>query len=257
MNDEEARKHVLKGRSAPSAAWRSHSIKAETDGSVAIEIDLAELPKKPSLSVARPRAQSRVSLVAKRVFDLASAVIGLVLLSPVFLVVAVAIFLDDRGSIMFRQRRVGLHGEPFDMVKFRTMVEDADESLHREHTARIIAGAAPLRLEHDPRITRVGNVLRRWSIDELPNLLNVLTGRMSIVGPRPLVTYEAEHLNEQERRRWEVKPGITGLAQVNGRLAIEHTQRSSYDVQYVDSHTFWMDLGLIVRTLPSILRSKG
>lgn len=199
----------------------------------------------------------RLHHAAKATLDYGLASVTLLLLTPVFLIIALAIKLDDWGPVFFLQERVGRHGSRFRMVKFRTMFVDADEALHREHTARVAGGAAPLKIEDDPRITRVGSFLRRWSLDELPNLWNVMTGQMSTVGPRPLVPYEAEHLSQEQFRRFDMKPGITGLAQVSGRLEMPPDDRTSFDIEYVETHSFWMDLSLIVRTPISLLRSKG
>jgi lipopolysaccharide/colanic/teichoic acid biosynthesis glycosyltransferase len=155
---------------------------------------------------------------------------------------ALAVRLDSRGSALYRQERVGQDGRPFTILKFRTMVD--------------APGGNPLHPEAD-RITRVGRVLRRSSLDELPQLLNVLSGDMSIVGPRPTLAYQVERYDERQRRRLLVRPGLTGLAQVRGRNAITWGERIEYDLDYVARQSLWLDLRLLVATVPALVGGRG
>ncbi|MDX1745883.1 MAG: sugar transferase, partial [Halobacteriales archaeon] len=184
--------------------------------------------------------------VVKRVLDVALATIGLVLAIPLAAALAIAIRLESSGPVFFRQVRVGLDGELFRIVKFRTMHWPPTPDVHRDHVVRIAGSGREerpvLRLDDDPRITRVGRFMRKWSLDELPNLWNVLIGEMSIVGPRPIVPYEVEALDRTALRRLEAKPGVTGLAQVNGRLDLSIHQRSDLDLAYVQSRSLKTDL---------------
>jgi lipopolysaccharide/colanic/teichoic acid biosynthesis glycosyltransferase len=173
----------------------------------------------------------------KRALDLIVATLLLVLTAPLVALGALAVWVEDRGPALFRQQRVGFHGSDFDLLKLRTMVTGA------EHQG---AGYAVDR--GDPRITRVGRVLRRLSIDELPQLWNVLRGEMSIVGPRPTLRYQVEQYTPRQRRRLDMKPGITGWAQVNGRATLSWPERIELDVWYVEHQSFWLDLRILART---------
>ena len=168
---------------------------------------------------------------------------ALAFLSPLFLVVALAILLDDGRPVFFRQERVGRGGKRFRVFKFRTMVPDAESKGLFTH-------------ENDPRITRVGRILRRWSLDELPQLLNVLLGQMSLVGPRPTLPYQTEKYTERQKRRLLVRPGITGLAQVKGRNALSWPEKIELDLQYVDRMSLWLDLKIILMTVPALFKRK-
>jgi lipopolysaccharide/colanic/teichoic acid biosynthesis glycosyltransferase len=179
----------------------------------------------------------------KRALDLAIAVAALVLTGPAMVVIAIAIRLEGGGPALLRQRRVGLNGEDFELFKFRTMVADA-------HTI----GAGWLVAERDPRITRVGHVLRKWSLDELPQVFNVLRGEMSIVGPRPTLRYQVDQYTPFQRQRLEVLPGITGWAQIQGRNHLTWPQRIELDVWYVEHRSLRLDLLILARTLPTLLR---
>jgi lipopolysaccharide/colanic/teichoic acid biosynthesis glycosyltransferase len=178
--------------------------------------------------------------------DVALAAIGLALGSPVLLVAAAAIKLGSRGPVIYRQRRVGLNGQEFFVLKLRTMALGADP-----------VGVGTPVLENDPRVTRAGRVLRRFSLDEIPNLLNVLRGEMAIVGPRPTLGAQVELYTPHQRRRLEVKPGLTGWAQVNGRAGIPWAERIELDVWYVDHRSPWVDLRILVRTARRLLTGHG
>jgi lipopolysaccharide/colanic/teichoic acid biosynthesis glycosyltransferase len=182
-----------------------------------------------------------------RALDVLIAGLALALASPVLLAAAVAIKLESpRGPVVFRQRRVGRGGEPFDMLKLRTMVPDAE---------RIGAGLAVD--EGDPRILRCGRLLRRLSIDELPNLVNVLRGEMAIVGPRPTLQVQVDQYTERQRRRLEVRPGITGWAQVNGRASLPWHERIELDVWYVEHRSARLDLRILARTAGLLASGRG
>lgn len=178
-----------------------------------------------------------------RLADVLVAGTALVLTGPLLGLAALAIKLEDGGTILYRQTRVGKDGRDFELLKLRTMVADAE---------RVGAGAAVN--EGDPRITRVGRVLRRTSVDELPQLWNVLRGDMSIVGPRPTLRYQVEQYDERQRRRLEVKPGLTGWAQVHGRAALPWSERIELDVWYVENRSPLLDLQILLRTPLALFR---
>lgn len=196
--------------------------------------------------------------LAKRTSDIAVSLILLVLLAPLLLVVGIVVRLDSPGPVFFRQERIGKNGQPFGLLKVRTMRADADEDRFAEHLARLQqsrgSSAEPnLRIDDEDRVTKVGNRLRRWSIDELPNLWNVLRGSMSLVGPRPLVPEEAD-LVGLTSPRFTVKPGMTGLAQINGRDSISFSDRTAYDEKYVASRSLGLDFKILAETLGAVLR---
>ena len=199
---------------------------------------------------------SRFARASKRAFDLCLTIPALIILSPLLLVVAVAIRLDSPGPIFFRQARMGQDDEPFEIVKFRTMVDGAEQlrsSLIDENES-----SGPLfKIRQDPRVTRVGRVLRRLSIDELPQLFNVVTGKMSLVGPRPFVIYEDDKIAGWARRRLELTPGITGLWQVLGRNDIEYEEMVKLDYLYVTNWSLWWDMKLLLRTIPIVFGRRG
>ena len=175
--------------------------------------------------------------MGRRVSDLLGAAVALALASPVLAAAAAAIKLEDRGPVLYRQRRVGQHGREFELLKLRTMVVGAETQ-----------GAGWAVNRGDPRITRVGRLLRRLSLDELPQLWNVVRGEMSLVGPRPTLAYQVERYTERQRRRLDVKPGITGWAQVHGRAALPWDERIELDVWYVENRSPWVDLKILART---------
>jgi lipopolysaccharide/colanic/teichoic acid biosynthesis glycosyltransferase len=181
-----------------------------------------------------------------RVLDLLAASVALLFASPVLLVAMVAIRLETHGSPIYRQRRIGRHGEPFEMLKLRTMVTGA------EHI-----GAGMAVNVGDTRITRVGAILRRFSIDELPNLVNVVRGEMSVVGPRPTIQAQVDQYTDSQRRRLEVKPGITGWAQINGRATLPWHERIELDVWYVDHRTLRLDVAILFKTVRLLVTGEG
>jgi lipopolysaccharide/colanic/teichoic acid biosynthesis glycosyltransferase len=181
-----------------------------------------------------------------RALDILIAALLLALASPVLLAALVAIRLESPGSPIYRQRRVGKDGRPFELLKLRTMVTGA------EHI-----GAGMAVNEGDPRITRLGALLRRFSLDELPNLVNVLRGDLAIVGPRPTIQAQVDQYTERQRRRLEVKPGITGWAQVNGRAALPWHERIELDVWYVDHRSPWLDLKILALTARMLVTGHG
>ncbi len=202
-----------------------------------------------------PLVLARTSRALKRSLDLAGAVLGLLLMAPVLVAGAIAVRLDSPGPVLFRQRRVGRGGRPFTLLKFRTMIVDAERLAPG---LRAESGDPDwLKLERDPRITRVGRLLRRTSIDELPQLWNVLRGEMSLVGPRPLIGSEDEQVVGWERTRLDLSPGVTGMWQVLGRTDIPFREMLRLDCLYVTNWSLWLDVKLIARTLPAVFGRRG
>jgi exopolysaccharide biosynthesis polyprenyl glycosylphosphotransferase len=192
----------------------------------------------------------------KRVVDIVAASLLIVCLLPLFLVVAALVKLDSRGPVFYRQQRVGRGGSPFRMYKFRSMHSGADRQLVHLLPFNETDGLL-FKLRSDPRVTRIGRVLRRLSIDELPQLFNVIIGNMSLVGPRPPLQREVDQYTSQHHRRLDVTPGLTGLWQVSGRSDLCFDEGMALDLQYVAQCSLLLDLAIIARTIPAILRCRG
>jgi len=213
----------------------------------------------------RRAGTARAQEVVKRALDLAVAAVLLLLLSPLLLVVALLVRATTPGPALFRQTRLGHRERPFTVFKFRTMWVGGDDSAHRRYVAQLLNEASPpfggrpglYKLVGDPRVTPLGALLRRTSLDELPQLLNVLRGEMSLVGPRPAQPWEVELFHPHYRARFLVKPGITGLWQVSGRNRMTMRQALDLDVRYVETHSLGLDLSIIWRTIPVVLRRTG
>jgi exopolysaccharide biosynthesis polyprenyl glycosylphosphotransferase len=203
-----------------------------------------------------PMSLSRSVRILKRTFDVVASAAGLIVLSPLLTVTALAIKLDSRGPVFFRQARHGRGGQHFRMVKFRTMVHDAERRRFEIADLNEISGPI-FKVKEDPRITRVGGVLRKWSIDELPQLWNVLRGDMSLVGPRPFVVHESEQIEGWASRRLETTPGITGLWQVLGRNDIPFEEMVKLDYVYVTNWSLWWDIKILCQTIPVVLARRG
>jgi lipopolysaccharide/colanic/teichoic acid biosynthesis glycosyltransferase len=208
------------------------------------------------------RAKARRPALRKRILDLVLASVALVLLSPVIAVVAMLSWATSGSPVLFRQERIGWRARPFTMLKFRTMVGNDDDSALREIVRLELADArteedGSFKLADDPRVTRVGSWLRRTSLDELPQLINVVRGDMSLVGPRPALPWEYEMFPLEYRRRTDVIPGITGLWQVNGRSRLSTPDMLRLDVEYVDSWSLRLDLSILIRTIPALVRGDG
>lgn len=190
--------------------------------------------------------RSELQLCAKRIMDVVLAILGLIVFAPLLLVCAIAIKVNSRGPAFFRLPVAGLRGKGFDQIKLRTMVHGAREIGDRFETS-----------SDDPRITRVGHFLRRWSIDELPQLWNVLRGEMSIVGPRPAFFEIASKYSADQARRLAMRPGLTGLAQVQGRNLLPWPERMELDIFYVEHHSLRLDCEIIARTIPVLFQGEG
>jgi len=212
--------------------------------------------------------QKKAALLTKRAIDVLGSLFALIVLSPVFAAIALAIKLTSKGPVFFKQTRVGQYGARFTFLKFRSMYFLNDPGIHREYVRRLIAGKEDSReadgkncvykIKEDPRITAVGRFLRRSSLDELPQFLNVLTGKMSLVGPRPPIPYETEAYDIWHRRRFlEVKPGITGLWQVKGRSKVKFDEMVRLDLQYAKTWSLGLDLKILIETPRAIFFGEG
>ena len=215
------------------------------------------VPAPPDQSV----SQNTLGLVGKRVIDFVGSLLGIVWLSPLLLVVALLIRLDSRGPILFLQKRVGRDGRPFTCMKFRTMVPDAEARLVEVEHLNESNGGVLFKIRRDPRITRLGGALRRSSLDELPQLFNVLAGQMSLVGPRPLQYRDSDLLENVDAfgyaRRLVMRPGITGMWQVDGRSETSIDHMIKRDIQYVENWSLWLDIKILIKTVEVVLTRHG
>ena len=197
------------------------------------------------------------SLGLKRLLDMLAAGCALVLLSPLFLLTMILIKREDGGPLFFKQTRIGLKGRPFFMWKFRSMIVNADSLKDKLLEQNQMAGGVLFKMKDDPRVTKIGKWIRKFSIDELPQLANVLKGEMSLVGPRPPVPREVAEYKVEELQRLIVKPGLTCFWQVGGRSNIDFTGQVRLDIQYIRSESVWLDLKLLLKTVPAILFGTG
>jgi exopolysaccharide biosynthesis polyprenyl glycosylphosphotransferase len=198
----------------------------------------------------------RVQLVIKECMDRIGGLIGLALAFPVLLISGLMIKLEDGGPVFFRQIRSGKNGRPFTMFKFRTMVADAETLKEKLSTKNEMTGPV-FKIRKDPRVTKVGGLLRKLSIDEIPQFYNVLRGEMSLVGPRPPLPSEVLGYDRWQRRKLSVKPGLTCLWQINGRNAVDFEHWMKLDLEYIDNWSLWLDTKILVKTIPAVLRGDG
>jgi lipopolysaccharide/colanic/teichoic acid biosynthesis glycosyltransferase len=211
--------------------------------------------------------QKRAQIVLKRILDIAASSAGIVMLSPLLLIVAALIKMTSRGPVFFKQVRIGFGGKKFRLYKFRSMYTNNDPAIHQEFVKKLIAGQAPVanagetasyKIHNDPRVTGIGRFIRKTSIDELPQLFNVLIGNMSLVGPRPPIEYEVEEYDVWHRPRVvEVRPGITGLWQVKGRSKTTFDGMVRMDLEYIHTWSLWLDVKLLFKTPAAVMTGKG
>jgi len=228
-----------------------------------------ELP----VAVAVAERDRHLYLQMKRLMDIVLSSMLLLLLSPLLLLIALLIKLDSPGPVIFRQARIGKDGKPFTMLKFRSMRQDADPRVHQEHMRRLIRGADNSgnpagdengnggeragKLSNDGRVTRVGRIIRKTTLDELPQLCNILKGEMSLLGPRPSLPYEVELYSDWHMRRLTVLPGMTSLWAVRGRANIPFDDQVRLDIAYIENQSLWLDLKTLLQTVPAVLSGRG
>jgi len=276
----EDRNAILSTMMARVSETLRSNLSSQQFGLISIEFHLFpeewnhDIPQRPSNPTLYPDLASRDNAkkffcMIKRIMDIVGSALALLLFAPILLLIAIAIKLTSEGPVFFRQKRVGQYGEQFVFLKFRSMHVNNDASIHKAFVKQLIAGSAQsqpgngngqgvYKLTSDPRITRIGGFLRRTSLDELPQFLNVLKGEMSLVGPRPAIAYEVETYEIWHRRRvLEAKPGITGLWQVNGRSRIKFDDMVRLDLRYAKTWSPWMDLKILLRTPVAVVFGDG
>lgn len=202
-------------------------------------------------------SQTKSYLVCKRLLDVIGALVGLVVLGPIMLVSMLLVWIEDGGPVIFRQQRVGKGGRVFSMIKIRTMVKDAEARRDEIEELNVHSDDRSFKAVNDPRILKMGAYLRRFSIDEFPQVINVLRGEMSLVGPRPPLTREVELYSPQDHVRFVVKPGLTCFWQIAGRGEIAFEGQIALDRRYIQEHSTWIDLVIIAKTVPAMIRGDG
>ncbi len=203
------------------------------------------------------RIKFSIRPITKRLLDVTGALVGVLCLSPVLLIVALLIKLESKGPVFFKQQRVGLEGRHFIMWKFRSMAVAADDNKHLLAEKNEMQNGVLFKMKRDPRVTRVGRIIRKLSIDELPQLYNIIRGDMSLVGPRPPLANEVAQYKRSDHRRLAVVPGLTCFWQVCGRSDIPFDKQVALDVQYIEAQSLWLDITLLIKTIPAVLLAKG
>ncbi|MCX0404023.1 sugar transferase [Clostridium perfringens] len=203
------------------------------------------------------REDSKIYLILKRMFDFISSLIGLIIFLPILIIIAVAIKLDSKGPIVFGHIRIGKNGQEIKVYKFRSMVQNAQEVFNNFTPEQKAEFNKNFKLENDPRITRVGSFLRKTSLDELPQLWNIIKGDMSVVGPRPIVKKEIIKYGDSFGKVFSVKPGLTGYWQANGRSDTTYDERVDMDLYYVDNRSLGLDFKILIQTFVSVIKKEG
>lgn len=193
----------------------------------------------------------------KRILDIALSLLAIVILSPLLILTALLIRLESSGNVLFKQQRIGLNGIPFTILKFRSMFDNADQNRTKLESQNEMSNGVIFKIKQDPRITRVGRIIRKTSIDELPQLFNVLIGNMSLVGPRPPLANEVAQYSSHDRIRLDVLPGITCLWQVSGRSDVPFNEQVQLDIEYIEKQSIGLDLILLLRTIPAVIKGNG
>lgn len=201
--------------------------------------------------------QKRVYHFLKRFFDICVSLVALIILFPIFLIIAILIKLDSKGPVFFKHHRIGYKGKPISIYKFRTMVDNAEDMIKSFTPEQKAEWEANYKLENDPRITKVGAFLRKTSIDELPQLLNIIGGSLSIVGPRPIIEEELEKYEDNKEKFLSAKPGLTGYWAAHGRSNTSYEERMRMELYYVDHCSLWLDIKIVFRTAFSVLKQEG
>ena len=222
------------------------------ENNLVIDNDILNIPIREKDVVIKNKYQ-----VIKRVMDVILSLIGLILVSPVFLIIACAIKLDSKGPVFFMHERIGKDGKKFKMYKFRTMVDNAENLIKKFTPEQLKEFKQNFKLENDPRITKVGKILRKTSLDELPQILNVLKGELSLIGPRPIISEELEKYGEDKEKFLSIKPGLTGNWAANGRSCTSYEQRIEMELYYVDNVSLKLDIEIFFKTIIRVLKREG
>ena len=221
------------------------------------QADVRRLRRRQAIKLGVWELGLRSLFLVKRLLDIFGGLVGLILLTPLFIVVGIAIVIEDGWPIFYSQKRVGQYGRLFNFYKFRSMYRNADSMKDQLMAANESGDGVIFKMKDDPRVTRVGKFIRRFSIDEMPQFLNVLLGDISLVGPRPPVPREVAEYTLAERKRLHVKPGLTCLWQIQGRSEIPFKEQVRLDLQYIHSQSLWRDIMILIKTVPAVLLGRG
>lgn len=203
------------------------------------------------------KSKVKVYDFVKRIIDIIIGVIGLIICLPIFVIIGIIIKIDSKGPIFFKHKRIGKHGKKIEIYKFRTMIDNAEEAMKNFTEEQKKEFAENFKLENDPRVTRVGKILRKTSLDELPQIINILKGEMSIIGPRPIVKSELEKYGNNQGKFLSVAPGLTGYWAANGRSDVSYEERMALELYYVENRSLILDLKIFFKTIWSVLKGKG
>lgn len=195
--------------------------------------------------------------ILKRFIDIIIGTIGLIICIPIFIIIGIAIKIDSKGPVFFKHKRIGKHGKKLEIYKFRTMIENAEEAMKNFTEEQKKEFAENFKLENDPRVTRVGKILRKTSLDELPQIINILKGEMSIIGPRPVVKSELEKYGSNQDKFLSVAPGLTGYWAANGRSDVSYEERMALELYYVNNRSLFLDMKIFFKTIGSVLKGRG
>ena len=195
--------------------------------------------------------------ILKRFIDIIIGTIGLIICIPIFIIIGIAIKIDSKGPVFFKHKRIGKHGKKLEIYKFRTMIENAEEAMKNFTEEQKKEFAENFKLENDPRVTRVGKILRKTSLDELPQIINILKGEMSIIGPRPVVRSELEKYGSNQDKFLSVAPGLTGYWAANGRSDVSYEERMALELYYVNNRSLILDMKIFFKTIVSVLKGRG
>lgn len=195
--------------------------------------------------------------ILKRFIDIIIGTIGLIVCIPIFIIIGIAIKIDSKGPVFFKHKRIGKHGKKLEIYKFRTMIENAEEAMKNFTEEQKKEFAENFKLENDPRVTRVGKILRKTSLDELPQIINILKGEMSIIGPRPVVKSELEKYGSNQNKFLSVAPGLTGYWAANGRSDVSYEERMALELYYVNNRSLILDMKIFFKTIGSVLKGRG
>lgn len=201
--------------------------------------------------------RKKIYKVVKRITDIIGGIIGLILLSPVFLILAICIKIDSKGPVIFAHKRIGKNGKEFNMYKFRSMYKNAEEMIENFNEEQKIEWQENFKLENDPRITKVGKFLRKTSLDELPQIVNIIKGDLSIIGPRPIVDEELKKYGDNKEKFLSITPGLTGYWQANGRSNTSYEERMQMELYYIDNQSLLLDIKIFFKTIVSVIKKEG
>ncbi len=222
-----------------------------------LNVKIIEKEEAISKKICKEKVNKKMYKVTKRICDIIFSVIGLIILSPIFLIISIAIKLDSKGTAFFAHKRIGKNGKIINIYKFRTMLPNAEDMIKNFDEEQMKEFRENYKLKNDPRITRIGKFLRKTSLDELPQIVNIIKGELSIIGPRPIIEVELQKYGNKKDKLLSVTPGLTGYWQANGRSCTTYNERIKMELYYVDNCSFWLDFKVFFKTIISVFKKDG